>query len=673
MKKFTLFIMCLLACAFQVNAQQFVSTTPANRNVILEEFTGRSCGYCPDGHRIANEIMAQHPGHVWAINIHTGGFAPTSYPNMNTTDGAAIASGFSISGYPSGVVNRTTSSAIDRGQWASTTNTQLNQASEVNVAGQVVVNPATRLATITVEAYYTGNSAETTNYLTVAMLQDSILGSQSDYGNYNPTQWLNGQYVHMHILRDVVTPTWGEAITPTTTGTLVTKTYTYTIPENIGSPNGVDVDLDNIFFLAWVTEKYQGTPTRPVMSACELEYVQGTEEPIYPFIANVAQADGVSCQHSKTVNMHVTNGGLDELTEIKFQAVCEGQTYDYVWEGHLASYSSMDVDMDIDVPFGSHTATFNIVEANGEPFEFSKTATVTCDEWSEVQVDGESEELELEIVQDKFGNQITWKVFASDMTVLASGGPYNMLLGGNSTQTHIEHCTVPANECVMFAIYDNVGNGICCDYGEGYYRILDSNGNVIVDGNGAFGSEAHNVLSMVGETVSVSTTEVTNISYNEATFIGSVDGNVESVGFEYRKVTSPETTTVPATLTGKVFTATVTDLDASSIYMVKAFAVANGQTYYGNDITFNTWTLGVENFENSLKLYPNPASSKLNIEGNNIASVDVYNTIGQLVVSQEVSGNHVQISTSGMSEGIYFIRIHGENGNTVTKRFSVSR
>lgn len=248
-----------------------------------------------------------------------------------------------------------------------------------------------------------------------------------------------------------------------------------------------------------------------------------------------------------------------------------------------------------------------------------------------------------------------------------------MLLGGNSTQTHIEHCTVPANECVMFAIYDNVGNGICCDYGEGYYRILDSNGNVIVDGNGAFGSEAHNVLSMVGETVSVSTTEVTNISYNEATFIGSVDGNVESVGFEYRKVTSPETTTVPATLTGKVFTATVTDLDASSIYMVKAFAVANGQTYYGNDITFNTWTLGVENFENSLKLYPNPASSKLNIEGNNIASVDVYNTIGQLVVSQEVSGNHVQISTSGMSEGIYFIRIHGENGNTVTKRFSVSR
>ncbi len=290
MKK-RILLLCLLLSALFVNAQQYVSTTASNRNVILEEFTGRNCGYCTDGHRIANEIMAQHPDRVWAINIHTGGYAPTSYPNMNTSDGATIASGFSISGYPCGVVNRSTSSALSRSQWASTANTQLGQASEVNVAGQVVVNPGTRTATITVEAYYTGNSAESTNYLTVAMLQDSILGSQADYGNYNPTQWLNGQYVHMHILRDVITPTWGEAITPTTAGTLVTKTYTYTIPENIGSPNGVDVDLDNIFFLAWVSEKYQGTPTRPILSACKLMLSQANSPNIKVYSVDPEEID----------------------------------------------------------------------------------------------------------------------------------------------------------------------------------------------------------------------------------------------------------------------------------------------------------------------------------------------------------------------------------------------
>ena len=50
MKKITLAIMALLAFSFTLEAQQFVSTEPSNRNVILEEFTGRLCGYCPDGH-----------------------------------------------------------------------------------------------------------------------------------------------------------------------------------------------------------------------------------------------------------------------------------------------------------------------------------------------------------------------------------------------------------------------------------------------------------------------------------------------------------------------------------------------------------------------------------------------------------------------------------------------
>ena len=272
MKKFTLVIMALLALAFNVKAQQFVSTEPANRNVILEEFTGRNCQYCPDGHRIANEIMASHPGRAWAINVHAGGYAATTYPNFITPDGNTIHGGFSISGYPSGVVNRSTAAGQSRSAWANLSNTQLNQPSECNIAGRVQINPDTRMASITVEVYYTGNSSADENYLTVAMLQDSILGSQSGGSTWNPNQMINGQYVHMHILRDVITESaWGEAISPTTQGTLITKTYEYQIPEVIGSPNGVDVILDHIFFLAWVSERYQGTATRPILTGCELE------------------------------------------------------------------------------------------------------------------------------------------------------------------------------------------------------------------------------------------------------------------------------------------------------------------------------------------------------------------------------------------------------------------
>lgn len=678
MKKFTLAFMAMLALTFSLKAQQYVSTEPANRNVILEEFTGRSCGYCTDGHRIANEIMAAHPGRVWAINVHTGGYAPTSYPNFNTTDGATIAGGFSISGYPSGVVNRSSGTAQDRGSWNGTANTQLGQAAECNVAGMVVVNPASRLATITVEVYYTGNSSVDQNYLTVAMLQDSILGSQADYGNYNPTQWLNGQYVHMHILRDVINESaWGDAISPTTQGTLITRTYTYEIPEVIGTPNGPDVILDNIFFLAWVSERQQGSATRPILTACELDMVQGSDEPIYPFIKTVAQQAGTTCSHTKIVEAKVQNGGTETLTSMTFEATIEGQTTTINWEGELPQYALTTVAIPVEVPFGNHNAEVRITQANGQNYDFSKSASLSCMEWADLDIEGEEEELKLELVQDKFGNQITWEATASDGSVIAAGGPYSMLAGGTATQVHIERFTVPANECVKFTIYDNIGNGICCSYGQGYFILYDSEDNVIFgdENDGEFGSEASILLSVKGESqVAVGATEVEVVSYTEANFVSSLEyeGYPEEVGFEYQKEGGELQTVVGIINEFKNILATVDNLEHTSTYTVKAYAIVNGQTYYGEAKTFNTWTEGVDELANSLKLYPNPASEVLNLVGEGMNKVEIYNAMGQCVIAEEVNGN-AAINTSALCNGIYFVRIYAQSGEMVTRNFSVVR
>ena len=240
-------------------------TTISNRKVILEEFTGRNCDYCPDGHKVANEIAAANPGKVFPVNIHAGGFAPTTYPNLNTTYGTEIFNGFNVSGFPCGVVNRSTANAINRGQWGSVTNEQLSQIAEVNIEGVVDINKDTRTAEITVNLDYTANSASSTNYLTIMMLQDSIWGNQSG-ASFNPEQYVDGQYCHMHVLRDIITSTWGDEINQTTAGTRIVRKYTYEIPETIGNPNGVEVDLDNIYFLAFVAEQYQGTPTRPILN-----------------------------------------------------------------------------------------------------------------------------------------------------------------------------------------------------------------------------------------------------------------------------------------------------------------------------------------------------------------------------------------------------------------------
>ena len=280
---------------------EFVSKEQQKRNVLIEELTGINCQFCPDGHAIANNLIKNNPDRVWAVNVHSGGYAPTSYPNLNTTASAAICNAFTTGSFPSGIVNRSTATAENRFSWETSTNQQLSQDAECNVGGQIVINAETRSAIATVEVYYTGNSSSDNNYLTIMMLQDSILGPQSGASSWNPSQIIDNQYVHMHILRDVITPTWGEKIAPTTAGTLITKTYTYEIPEVIGSPNGVEVDLNNIHFIALVTEKQDNSnagnsydfPTRPILNVNQLPIVEG-KDVIITVIVNPENAGTVT-------------------------------------------------------------------------------------------------------------------------------------------------------------------------------------------------------------------------------------------------------------------------------------------------------------------------------------------------------------------------------------------
>ena len=64
--------------AINSHAQTIVSTSPEDQKVILEEFTGIYCVFCPQGHAIAQAIQDNNPGDVFLINIHVGGFAVPS-------------------------------------------------------------------------------------------------------------------------------------------------------------------------------------------------------------------------------------------------------------------------------------------------------------------------------------------------------------------------------------------------------------------------------------------------------------------------------------------------------------------------------------------------------------------------------------------------------------------
>lgn len=505
-RNLALMILLLSFVGFNLNAQTMVSKEPQKRNVIIEDFTGVNCPNCADGHKIANNLMDYYEDRVWAINIHAGNYAGSQSYNFKTEDGTAILGGFNVTGFPQAVINRTTENGVSRTDWASHTNLIVEEDAECNVAGQVVIDYETRKATVTVEVYYTANSNADENYLNVFMLQDNIIAYQSG-ANQNPDQMYNGQYRHMHAFRDAITPTWGDAISPTTEGSFVTRTYTYDIPETIGS---FDVEIDDLEFLAFVTEQYQGTATRPVLNANELNIFKTTNQDLYPEIVSLNSSSKFSCSNEKVIEVSVINSGSDEITSLKFEVTVDGKdATTQTWEGSIASYQTVMAEVKAIVPEGEHEIEVKIVEVNHADFEESETITLTSEKWSEVKTEASEEELTIELTQDKYGNQITWELLASDYSVLASGGPYEILKGASATETHQVNVTVPAGECIKFIIRDSKENGICCQFGEGNYRILDSEGNAVVEGAGDFGAEASHVISIV------STEDVASVEYNK--------------------------------------------------------------------------------------------------------------------------------------------------------------
>ncbi|MBE6337981.1 MAG: Omp28-related outer membrane protein [Lentimicrobiaceae bacterium] len=309
---------------FNVN---FKYDTPQQqyRNVLIEEFTGRNCPYCPMGHKALDDISNINPGKVFPVNIHAqNSLSPTSYPNLNIDVSTSYFNAFNnIGGIPSVMVNRVGESVHPaNNECSNLVSQQLSQLAEVNIDGNVVINPDTRVAEITVELEYTSSSAYNTNYLTIMMLQDNIIGSQSG-SSYNPEQIVDGQYRHMHVLRDVITSTWGDAVSPATAGTHIVKTYTYEIPEMIGNPNGVEVDLDNIYFLAFVAETYQGAPTRPILNVDKLENVIDGETPELPHYWN---PDPSLYANNMTVITTIEIDGEEQSSlDLELGAFCNGE------------------------------------------------------------------------------------------------------------------------------------------------------------------------------------------------------------------------------------------------------------------------------------------------------------------------------------------------------------
>ena len=94
---------------------------------------------------------------------------------------------------------------------------------------------------------------------------------------------------------------------------------------------------------------------------------------------------------------------------------------------------------------------------------------------------------------------------------------------------------------------------------------------------------------------------------------------------------------------------------------------------FANKIWDPHWSIGENEYNVMVNVWPNPATSTINIKGENLEAVYMYNAVGQLVLTIAVSDTDEQstIDVSGFNSGIYFMNVITGNGGSALKKVVV--
>lgn len=216
--------------AFGVSAQQgLVDKKLHPQNVLIEDFTGATCGYCPDATtRIEGLMDDKGRDRVYAMGIHAGSFTGGD-KFLNSYASALLAHAGTPGSKPIGRVNRRldgTAKTYSRGKWINP------HATAVLASGDAPVNLGVKAVmegdniTIDVEVFFPA-SVGTNMRIATAVVQSGYLSDQSDYGSHG--KW-TGDYENLDALRWMSTSdALGENLSATNKNDFTAYNYTCAI------------------------------------------------------------------------------------------------------------------------------------------------------------------------------------------------------------------------------------------------------------------------------------------------------------------------------------------------------------------------------------------------------------------------------------------------------------
>ncbi|MEN9699246.1 MAG: hypothetical protein RLZZ301_444 [Bacteroidota bacterium] len=191
----------------------FANNTNTNRNILIEDFTGHKCIFCPAAADLAHQLHSANPDRIFVTSIHSsidgiGDFQSVDAEytvNFTNPDGLAIGTWFGTHdpgfvGNPRGPISRVTNGGVifqSPAQWSSLTSSLLAEnALKVNMQSALNYYPSTKGAFLHVEVEKLDQSITNELAIVASIVEDSLVGDQKMSDNSH-----NHNYIHRDIHR----------------------------------------------------------------------------------------------------------------------------------------------------------------------------------------------------------------------------------------------------------------------------------------------------------------------------------------------------------------------------------------------------------------------------------------------------------------------------------------
>ncbi|NBC84225.1 MAG: T9SS type A sorting domain-containing protein [Bacteroidetes bacterium] len=200
-------------------------------------------------------------------------------------------------------------------------------------------------------------------------------------------------------------------------------------------------------------------------------------------ISHISEPDILYIKDTLQPHIRLTNYGKNELDSVMVYYGRSNKTDSLQWTGFLPSGRSTEIILP-EIIFQEASVTF---------FAYTRLP--------DGNVDDEPNNDTSRIVTTKSVNNITFHLqtdsFAHETAIVVNNTEGDVLYVSNgyiNNNFSSEVIPLGGNGCYKLVVNDEAGDGICCNFGEGYYYITSTQGDTLVYNNGTFGSESSNTL-----------------------------------------------------------------------------------------------------------------------------------------------------------------------------------